>query len=150
MAVGGTRIEEWQPGNPYFNRFIEALELTKTIGLTAVLWHQGESDHPLSQQAYLDYLQNIITTSRSQSKLPDIPWLVATASLQEHKISEEIREAQQETIDPSNNIFPGPDTDVIGMEHRDSIFEVHFTREGNLQAAELWLDSLDTFLSQSN
>jgi hypothetical protein len=150
VAVGGSNLAEWYPGTPYFDRLVEALELTKATGLTAVLWHQGESDHHLSAQAYNENLENIVQSSRVLSKLPDSPWLVAVASLQSHIISEDIRKGQQDTIDISKHIFSGPDTDVIGMEHRDTKFEVHFTREGNVLASKLWVEALDAFMKATD
>ena len=145
VAVGGTNLGDWQPGSVFYNRLVEALIQLQPIGLTAVLWHQGESDHGSTQEEYQIGLQTIIDSSRRDSNRPQMPWLVSIASLSEQRISEAIRSGQAETIDPSKFIFPGPDTDTIGTEFRDEDYEVHFTREANLLAAELWLEALDAF-----
>ena len=46
MAVGGTSIDQWSPGNSLFNKTIDAARLAMEQGgeVIAVLWNQGESD----------------------------------------------------------------------------------------------------------
>jgi hypothetical protein len=51
-----------------------------------------------------------------------------------------IREAQRSVIDPAQAIFPGPDTDALGFEHRWD--DCHFSTSGLRRAAELWLEAL--------
>ena len=35
------------------------------------------------------------------------------------------------------------------MEFRETVYNVHFSREGNLLAADLWIESLEGFLNKS-
>ena len=44
-ADGGTRISQWQPGEVLFDHAVFQAKLAmRTSVLTAILWHQGESD----------------------------------------------------------------------------------------------------------
>ena len=44
-ADGGTRISQWQPGEVLFDHAVFQAKLAmRTSALTAILWHQGESD----------------------------------------------------------------------------------------------------------
>lgn len=149
LAVGGTSIDQWQPGGEFYQNLLDALSWSESIGLTAILWHQGESDHHLSEEAYASKLENLIVSSRSANNHPKTPWLISTASLSMDAVSEALRTAQKEVVDPDNYIFPGPDTDVIGTEHRDAKYQAHFTREGNLLASDLWVTAIESFLSSN-
>jgi hypothetical protein len=146
ITIGGSSILEWQPGSEAFSHLITALKLTKETGFKAVLWHQGESDHKLTADRYQSSLENLISESRTASDLKSMPWLVATASLNGTEISESVREGQLNTLNTANNIFPGPDTDVLNGENRDSLAHVHFTKTGTELAATLWIKSIEDFL----
>ena len=53
-ADGGTNIDQWQPNEVLFENAVSCAKLCqKTSNLVAILWHQGESDCPLSR--YKEY-----------------------------------------------------------------------------------------------
>lgn len=93
LAAGGTQLAHWMPGEPFYERLISALNQTQASGLTAVLWHQGESDHTISTEDYKSGLRSIIDQSRSETGWNEIPWLVSTATLNDHKLNESVRQA---------------------------------------------------------
>lgn len=73
VAIGGTSIEEWQPGQPRWNNMIAALN---TVGgdCGTVLWYQGENNSGDTSAAYntkLDAIRNgmYTQTGRTSSTL---------------------------------------------------------------------------------
>lgn len=68
-ADGGTRIEQWMPGEILFDHAVMTTELAKrTSRLSGILWHQGESncrkdDDPL---LYEENLVNMLTALRER------------------------------------------------------------------------------------
>ena len=51
-ADGGTRISQWQPDEVLFDHAVFQAKLAmRTSALTAILWHQGESDSTSAAQA---------------------------------------------------------------------------------------------------
>ena len=59
-ADGGTRISQWQPGEVLFDHAVFQARLAqRTSALTAILWHQGESDclAPEQLEAYPEQFQ---------------------------------------------------------------------------------------------
>ena len=57
-ADGGTRISQWQPGEVLFDHAVFQARLAqRTSALTAILWHQGESDclAPEQLEAYPEH-----------------------------------------------------------------------------------------------
>jgi hypothetical protein len=72
----------------------------------------------------------------------EAPIYVAQASLCRNPPDEIIRSAQRAVVNPQLGILPGPDTDVIGFEHR---FDgCHMAESGLIKHAELWFEVLST------
>jgi hypothetical protein len=87
VGWGGTRVQEWMPGEPgpdtqpLYNRLRDALQALGPDGARAVLWHQGESDNVANTSTadYRQRLETVIAQSRIDAGF-DIPWGVAQAS----------------------------------------------------------------------
>ena len=68
-ADGGTRIEQWMPGEVLFDHAVMTTELAgRTAQLSGILWHQGESncrkgDDP---EAYGELLYQMLTALRER------------------------------------------------------------------------------------
>jgi hypothetical protein len=76
-ADGGTRIEQWMPGEVLFDNAVMTTELAgRTARLSGILWHQGESncrkgDDP---EAYGELLYQMLTALRE--RLGTVPLLL--------------------------------------------------------------------------
>ncbi len=76
-ADGGTRISQWQPGEVLFDHAVFQAKLAvRTSALTAILWHQGESDclAPEQLEAYPEQFRRTMEGFRAQ--LGDLPIVV--------------------------------------------------------------------------
>ena len=88
-AVGGSRIDLWNPGAfdsvtrsyPYDNA-INRAKLAQSIGkITAILWHQGESDsNPDRCNSYEQKLTTLIERFRNDLQQPDLLFIPAQLS----------------------------------------------------------------------
>jgi hypothetical protein len=78
-AVGGSKIEQWQPGQLCFDRAVKRTLLALQQGgtLKGILWHQGESScRDLERvNVYAKELAQIIAAFRQALDAPDVPFL---------------------------------------------------------------------------
>ena len=81
-AVGGTEIARWIPGGDLFENAIRqtklALESVSGAELSAVLWHQGESDCNCEERAskYFDRFIAMVAEFRSLLNQPSLPFII--------------------------------------------------------------------------
>ena len=77
-ADGGTRLDEWQPGEILFDNAVHCAKLAmRTSRLMSILWHQGESDcEPALYPLYAEKLQRMIDGLRAALGMPEIPILL--------------------------------------------------------------------------
>ena len=66
--------------------------------------------------------------------------MVSVASYRFGVVNGNIREAQRELVDFTQNIFPGPDTDTLDQTYRRD--NTHFNDLGLDRFAELWLEKI--------
>ncbi|NPU63613.1 hypothetical protein HL667_01220 [Bradyrhizobium sp. 83012] len=161
-AIGGTYVEEWRArGGKYFEVLLSTLAGLRDAGLepSAVLWHQGESNAfafstngaedgtqlqvtaKMKEAARLSYLRNdleIIAGLRAADVTA--PIFVATATLCGSMPDEIIRSAQAAVPNPALGVYPGPDTDRIGLPLRHD--RCHMSRAGTELHAKMWADRL--------
>ncbi|SEJ47032.1 protein of unknown function [Cyclobacterium xiamenense] len=79
-AKGGTAIEEWMPGTPFFRDMLLRARLAAKDGtLRGVIWHQGESNAGKPDR-YLEQLGQFITALRDSLSLPDLPFVAGQLS----------------------------------------------------------------------
>lgn len=142
VAIGQTRVAEWLPGTPAYERMKAALRATRPHFVRAVLWHQGEADvgAKTSEQAYYDHLADIIREFRRESPGLPVPWLVSLNGNAGGAASAEIRRAQARIV-RDGLALPGPDTDDLGPRFREADL-VHFNEAGTRRAAERWHDAI--------
>ena len=81
-AKGGTRICEWQPGEPLFeNALLQAKFSMRGANLKGILWHQGEGDLARANaDKYYENFYNMITTFRNSLNMPNLPVFVGEIS----------------------------------------------------------------------
>lgn len=143
--------------NPYFI-FKRGLNYYNSMfGARSILWHQGESDTDLGTltQNYQDDLNYIITKSRNDFA-SNLPWVISRASyFLNGSTSPDVITAQNNIINPSLQIFPGPITDGINNTTQPGIrdgLDVHFWGVAGMAAlANAWSSFLNTnFFNNSN
>ncbi len=77
-ADGGTSLDQWQVGGLLFDHACYMAELaSRTSTISAVLWHQGESDcSPDKYPLYEEKLTVILNAFREKLNLHDVPFLL--------------------------------------------------------------------------
>lgn len=148
VAVGGTSVNFWQPGEDGYERLQRAALALGVKGARAVLWHQGESDAlgGMPTEQYVQRLTNTITRIREDAGY-DLPWFVAKVSFcpdhwDEHpEMRDAIRSAQQALWD-AGTALQGPDTDALRAPHYRSEDRIHFSELGLRVHAERWFAML--------
>ncbi|MDB5568301.1 MAG: putative protein of unknown function acetylesterase [Tardiphaga sp.] len=162
IAIGGTYLEEWRPrGGKYFEIVLAAIAGLRDYNLepTAILWHQGEFNAlafatngaedgtklnvttPMKEAGRLSYIRNYLEIIAG-IRAADVgaPIFIATATLCGAGPDEIIRSAQASVPNPSLGVYPGPDTDLIGVSMRPD--RCHMTHTGTDQHARMWADRL--------
>jgi hypothetical protein len=144
VAVGGSTIARWQPDGDLHRSILDVIDDVKDHGLTIthMLWHQGESDaiSQTSTTAYKSMFLAMLSSIRRQGV--DAPILVSIATrCRKNRGDLEIRQAQKElAADAPAGIFPGPDTDELGLRFRWD--GCHFSDEGLERTAQMWINAL--------
>ena len=141
-------IADWAPGGHQHRRLLFALHRLKSAGIKIdmLCWHQGEADanHTgMSAAAYSRYFRPMLHEVREAGV--DAPVYVALATLCEeapHPFQNraEIRRGQKQVISIADQVLPGPDTDLIGIEHRRD--GCHFAASGQELAAQAWFKAI--------
>lgn len=78
-AVGGTRLDQWEPGGELFNRAINRARQAMASGeLVGILWHQGEGDTRTWRQAstYAARWKVMAKAFRAELAAPEVPMVV--------------------------------------------------------------------------
>jgi len=148
IAFGATYIKDWAPGGNCHRRLLLALHRLKSAGIKIdmLCWHQGEADAnhtDMSAAEYCAHFQSILRALRWEAV--NAPVYVALATLCEgaahpYQNAAEIRRGQKKVILIPDRVLPGPDTDLIGIEHRYD--ECHFSASGQELAAQAWLKAI--------
>ena len=141
LAVGNTPIARWTTGGDLHGGILQAVREVQAQGLnvTHLLWHQGESDLNTPANVYQTMFRAMLASIRSEGV--DAPIYVSVATrCHQRGPNEVVRRAQQELVDPAQNIHAGPDTDTLGRRYRYD--GCHFSTAGLERFAELWLKAL--------
>jgi len=144
VGVGATRVDEWIPGAQYYSRIASAIKATEPTGFRAILWHQGESDSlaQTSPETYSGHLKSIIDRTRDDAGW-DVPWGVAIVGFHPQSSEQaeaDVRKGQQIVIDTVDNVFKGPNTDLLDSSYRSDT--VHFNSLGLFEHAKGWLEAI--------
>ena len=142
LGVGNTPLARWTLGGDLHGGVLQAVREVQAQGLTFthLLWHQGESDRGTRADAYREMFLAMLASLRSEGVDAPIYVSVATRCYQLGP-NEGVRRAQRELVDPTRNIYAGPDTDALGRRYRYD--GCHFSTEGLGRFAELWLTALE-------
>jgi len=146
---------QFPAGQPYGNLKVAMQFYAHSLGMRAILWHQGETDsyQASSADTYSSNLRVIIQKSREHSG-KNVSWVVARASYDDdRKSNAAVLAGQDQVINSVPNVFPGPNTDVIQVPRTTPTRptdNVHF-QDGFLnEVAMAWSNSLtDQFFANS-
>lgn len=73
-ARGGTKIEEWQPGEDLYEEAVRRARIARESGVLAgILWHQGEGN--CDDSGYLDKITRVIEGLRRDLEAPELPFI---------------------------------------------------------------------------
>lgn len=77
-ADGGTRLEQWMPGQPLYDNAVNNARLAmRSSQLAGILWHQGEGDMADGRwQVYGQNFKNFLHTLRKDLGAEDVPFLI--------------------------------------------------------------------------
>jgi hypothetical protein len=76
-AVGGTAINEWQPGETLFEETIRRARIAEADGaLSGIIWHQGETDADRATGGYRNRLLTVLRGFRGRLGQPRLPIVV--------------------------------------------------------------------------
>lgn len=158
IGVGGSPVICWTVsgtgigyqgklyGN-YHSRILEANEELTSLGfpITHILWHQGESDMKNGtttaqyKERFLDMLNNMRKNGISA------PIYVALASRYGRETSQEVINAQKQLAEEHDDIFQGPNTDIIDRLEERTEDGQRFSEIGLEKHANGWVDSLKQY-----
>jgi lysophospholipase L1-like esterase len=143
IAEGASSISRWAPGGALNRRLLDEVGNARKQGIivTHLLWHQGEADAASGTVAddYKKRFREMVASLRREGCSAPIYVAIATRG-SGRKPAINLRTAQQDLVDVSAGIFPGPDTDILGYEYRYD--GTHFSEKGIERVAELWFQSL--------
>ena len=117
-GVGGSYMHDWEPGGSNNVRIGVTARRLAAAGLTAtgILIGQGESDVFTAGPVYQTSLHNVILSIRTF--FPTTPIYIAQETYINGITSAAVRAAQAGEIDPANNVFGGPNLDLLGAGYR--------------------------------
>ena len=142
---------------PYINLKIALQFYANTLGLRAILWHQGETDN-LTDVPTLQYVNNLqFTISQSrQDYNKNMAWVVARVSYGDYigGVDQAVIAGQNTVINSTANVFAGPNTDVIQVPRKrpplNEEIGLHFDYDGLVDVANAWNASLtDSFFQNA-
>jgi len=134
VAVGNTRIEEWQPGTDHANHLLEQTHglLSRGYQISAFLFFQGESDRKTPEAEYRKGLNGIANLTEGLSV--GTPLILSDSSvcalenLDASEPSLTLVAARAVVAAERAHVFVGPDTDKIGEKYRYD--GCHFNADG--------------------
>jgi eukaryotic-like serine/threonine-protein kinase len=143
----GSSITQWQESGDLFRTTTQRMQKLDRQGCRAVLWHQGEADATMTTDEYARRLTDLIRVNR-QTVGWEVPWFVARVSY--HSPTEPsfpaIRDAQKKVWD-SGIAFPGPDTDALIGDNRDTGGKgIHFSGKGLRAHGAAWAEKVSAYL----
>ncbi|MFN9371348.1 MAG: sialate O-acetylesterase [Planctomycetaceae bacterium] len=146
VAVGGTAIRQWQPGEQLYDRLLKGARGAGDF--RAVLWQQGESDviEKTPTATYIERLQNL-RGGFARATGNDAPWLLAQSTMHPTVYNDPAGEGRIrraiEMLWEEPGFARGPNTDLLTGETRGGVgTRRHFTGVGQRRAAQLWFAAL--------
>ena len=159
VGWGGSSVQQWNPDNvdtsaegwdtigytpgnsTLYGRL--ALAIQELDGdFTGVLWHQGESNR--GDTNYASKLESLIEASwqfaNENFDTDRFPWMVALVSANgNEQLDDVVREQQLMVINNYDEVFQGPDSDLLLGDYRGlGNNHIHFSELGLLTLGQMW------------
>ena len=161
VSVGwsGSKVDQWNPANvdtsaegwdeigytagdsTLYGRL--ALAIQELEGdFSGVLWHQGESNR--GDTNYASKLESLIEASwefaNENFDRDRFPWMVALVSANgSEQLDDVVREQQLMVIDNYDEVFEGPDSDLLLGDYRGlGSNHIHFSELGLQTLGQMW------------
>lgn len=149
-GIGGTTVERWRKvaENPatgdssYVACRATLQRWTPYTGLRALIWFGNENDlnQGPSAETFTDNFQRLITRTRIDSNIPNLPWIIAfdafdpgilekIGPVEMQRRKERIDRGAQRVLETVPFTYDGPQTDDLGPEFRRSDGD-HFNEAG--------------------
>jgi Carbohydrate esterase, sialic acid-specific acetylesterase len=150
IAMGGTTVEQWAYEGVFNRRITASIRRLYDAGLSAdyILWHQGEGNLGTGDSGGRQYRKNLLEVVASfRTYGANAPFFVALATRcakSPHPNAVNVRDGQRTAAIGQLGIFVGPDTDLIGPEHRYD--HCHMSESGLTMHAAAWADILHDFI----
>ena len=145
LGIKDSEIARWQPSGDLHQSILDAIQDLKNhhLSITHLLWHQGESDALLKTDAdeYKRMFRGMLASIRKQGVEAPIFVSIATRC-GTNRGEPSLQRAQSELVDLAHGIYPGPNTDTLGLAFR--VDGCHFADEGQDETARLWLEALES------
>lgn len=155
-AVGGSRIDSWQPGgyhpqtksHPYDDMLQRSSIALRSGTLKAILWHQGESDATAElSEAYAEKLQDLVARLRRDLRASEVPFIAG----QMGQFSDRPWTDDLKRVDAAHRNLP---TEVSktgfvssdGLRHKGDL--VHFDAESYRELGHRYFKSYQTVVAQ--
>ena len=140
FGVGGTSVLEWAYGD-LSHQYQIVMKRIKESGLSPMifLWHQGESDSNLPEDAYYYALRKIVESTFNS--FPQSSFGIALATRCGNKPWNPVRSAQARISQDLPNTFISADSDKItGLDKRPD--NCHFSAKGASELGNLYYESI--------
>lgn len=144
LALDATRISDWTASqSPVRARLVQQIHELAALGLlpTAVLWQQGEADARagIDKSEYLMQLKALQGIVRGAGA--SAPIMLGQSTICRSSGHAGVRQAIAELAREGAGFIAGADTDkLVGTRYR--VDDCHFTVEGQIAAADLWLSAI--------
>lgn len=127
-AVGGTSIAEWAPGGPCFDKLSDRLAAGDGVGVTHVVFQQGEKDTLLETTAE-DYTATFLRLYGAvTAEIGEVPWIICRSSYRFGVTNPDVTDAQAKLAATLPLAIEGPFLDALGSEFRTD--DTHFNDRG--------------------
>ncbi len=152
IAMGGTTVEQWAHEGLFNRRIAASIRRLYDAGLSPdyILWHQGEGNAANGDSGGRQYRKNLLEVVASfRAYSINAPFFVALATrcaATPHPNAVNVRDGQRAAAIGQLGIFVGPDTDLIGPEHRYD--NCHMSESGLVLHAAAWADILEEFVKR--
>lgn len=134
-AEPGTRIEQWQPGAPLYERLVTRIRAAG--GVRLILWWLGETDAWIetTETDYAAALDALATALYADTGTPLLPALLQSSPLWDNTA---VNAAILRVATSNSHILP-----PVDLRHLHTDDEHHIMSDENLQAAaEVWVEAI--------
>jgi hypothetical protein len=145
IAMGGSTVEQWAHEGVFNRRVRVLIRRLHDAALTPdyILWHQGEANIGIGDIGGRQYRKNLLEVVHTFRQYGiSAPFFIALATQcgTPRENPEVIRSGQRGAVNSQISTFLGPDTDLIGPEHR---FDACHMNESGLELhAKAWADAI--------